>query len=133
MKGIDLISQERQRQIEQEGLTLEHDQQHENGELAIAAACYATKWTEVEDLIEWPWAKEYDKREKHGIVRRLSIAGALIAAELDRILAKMQEELICPMCGSDEVYYENPRTGSGAYTCQCCGYILKDHEVGERL
>ena len=29
---------------------------------------------------------------------------------------------ICPVCGSDEVYYENPNTGYGGYVCQDCGY-----------
>jgi hypothetical protein len=33
----------------------------------------------------WPWPAEFDKREKHGQKRSLEIAGALIAAELDRI------------------------------------------------
>jgi DNA-directed RNA polymerase subunit M/transcription elongation factor TFIIS len=28
----------------------------------------------------------------------------------------------CPECGSDEVYYENPRTGYGGYVCLDCGY-----------
>ncbi|MCM0757438.1 hypothetical protein M7775_02505, partial [Sporomusa sphaeroides DSM 2875] len=39
--GIELIAAERQRQISQEGWTPEHDDQHANGELALAAACYA--------------------------------------------------------------------------------------------
>lgn len=37
--GIDLIAAERQRQIEEEGWTPDHDDQHTNGELALAAAC----------------------------------------------------------------------------------------------
>lgn len=28
----------------------------------------------------------------------------------------------CPVCGSDEIYYENPRTGYGGYVCDDCGY-----------
>ena len=40
--GIELISKERQRQIEEEGWTPEHDNQHTEGELALVAALYAT-------------------------------------------------------------------------------------------
>jgi len=32
-------------------------------------------------------------------------------------------ELICPECNSDEVYYENPVSGSGKYTCQDCEFM----------
>lgn len=39
--GAERISRERQRQIEVEGWTAEHDNAHPNGELAKAAACYA--------------------------------------------------------------------------------------------
>ncbi|WP_373400076.1 hypothetical protein V8V91_10940 [Algoriphagus halophilus] len=39
--GIELIAEERQRQIEKEGWTSEHDAKHKNGELAHAAATYA--------------------------------------------------------------------------------------------
>lgn len=35
----------------------------------------------------WPWDAKWDKREKHDKIRSLVIAGALIAAELDRILS----------------------------------------------
>lgn len=38
--GIELISEERQRQINVEGWTAEHDSEHVNNELALAAACY---------------------------------------------------------------------------------------------
>lgn len=35
----------------------------------------------------WPWDSKWDKREKHNTLRSLVIAGALIAAEIDRITA----------------------------------------------
>ncbi|MFV0348332.1 MAG: hypothetical protein ACK5JO_07070 [Halodesulfovibrio sp.] len=41
MNGIELIAAERARQIEKEGWTPEHDDQHEPEELELAAACYA--------------------------------------------------------------------------------------------
>ena len=39
--GVELIAQERERQIEKEGWTAEHDADHTEGQLAKAAACYA--------------------------------------------------------------------------------------------
>ena len=39
--GIEAIAAERQRQIEAEGWTPGHDDTHDRGELARAAACYA--------------------------------------------------------------------------------------------
>ena len=39
--GIELIQEERTRQVQEEGWTPEHDEEHGDGELALAAACYA--------------------------------------------------------------------------------------------
>lgn len=38
----------------------------------------------------WPWDKQDYPRKKHGRLRRLAIAGALIAAEMDRLIAEQQ-------------------------------------------
>ena len=109
--GIELISKERQRQIEEEGWTPEHDSQHTEGELALVAALYATPIRLFKMMVHgdgdvsfsdpWPWfdtieitrygdgltsqVKAWDKRNKHSRLRKLIIAGALIAAEIDRI------------------------------------------------
>ena len=95
--GIEKITDERQRQIEKEGWTPEHDEQHEEGELALVAALYATPIPLLQQITgryggpefadPWPdsWDDEWDKRKKHRKLRRLVIAGALIAAEIDRI------------------------------------------------
>jgi len=37
-------------------------------------------------------------------------------------------EIICPKCNSDEVYYENPVSGSGKYTCQDCEFMGEINE-----
>ena len=42
MKGSELIAKERQRQMDVEGWDAEHDKQHDEGELALVAALYAT-------------------------------------------------------------------------------------------
>jgi hypothetical protein len=88
--GIGLIASERQRQITKENWSNDHDQvEHERHELAIAAACYALHGTTAEAVTKinhidaWPWGDVWDKRKKKNRLRRLAIAGALIAAEIE--------------------------------------------------
>ena len=99
MTGAERIAAERQRQIESEGWSEDHDRQWVGGELAIAAACYAVHdyfGIEVVNTIDrrdaFPFCTEWDKREKHDELRRLTIAGALIAAEIDRLLDEKARE-----------------------------------------
>ena len=97
MTGIELVAKERKRQIEEEGFSPKHDAEHTDGELAMAAACYAAPeqvyiHTQAEDVHHFvdPWPEdwhEWDKREEHSRIRQLAIAGALIAAEIDRLIA----------------------------------------------
>lgn len=82
--GIDLISEERLRQQKVEGWTSEHDDEHQEGELLDAAVFYAGYHTVLGDITGlWPWDdscfKPVDK------IRDLVKAGALIAAEIDRL------------------------------------------------
>ncbi len=79
------IAAERRRQIEAEGWTPEHDDTHNRGELADAAACYVLGpwWFKRlgERLWPWPlkWWKPKDRR------RDLIRAAALIMAEIERM------------------------------------------------
>lgn len=41
----------------------------------------------------------------------------------DQCEREQMDELICPECGSDEIYYENPTTGNGLYNCDECGFF----------
>lgn len=91
--GIELIAEERQRQIDVEGWTIEHDSGHTEGELSNAGAYYAL----TDDLIEfinedwgndmhlhiWPFNLKWLKRTPENRIRELQKAGALIAAEID--------------------------------------------------
>ena len=93
-EGARRIVVERIRQKTVEGWTPSHDAQHANGELSVAAACYAVHNSNQDVCVvippgidAWPWDKKWDKRRKHDRIRRLEIAGALIAAEIDRLLA----------------------------------------------
>lgn len=100
MTGAEMIAKERRRQIEKEGWTADHDANHEDGDLTMAAVAYAAYPDEVlvrverEDGYEfidpWPWDGAWDKRKKHRKLKRLVIAGALIAAEIDRIIANQE-------------------------------------------
>lgn len=94
--GIEIIAEERQRQIEVEGWTPKHDAQHEGGEMATAAACYAVApmyrgayKPEFSGIIckvaGWPWADEWWKPCPEDRIHELAKAGALIAAEIDRL------------------------------------------------
>lgn len=75
---------ERQRQIGVEGWTPEHDDEHDSGEMAIAAAFYAMAYRSYEDgRVRWPWDDKWckPKSQRHNLVR----AGALILAEIERL------------------------------------------------
>lgn len=82
--GATLIAEERQRQIAQEGWTAEHDDQWADGQLADAAGCYALEDNPNADIDAiWPWDAQWwkPKDRKRNLIR----AGALIAAEIDRL------------------------------------------------
>jgi len=89
MTGIELITNERQRQIDAEKWTSEHDDQWTREELAGAAAFYALPEKYGEVLAFWPWEPKWNKKSKHDRVRQLVVAGALIAAEIDRLQRAM--------------------------------------------
>lgn len=87
--GVELIKQERKRQIEKEGWSLKHDQIHADGQLAIAASVYA----DIENNHKWPWDKESFKPTPNDRIKELTKAGALIAAEIDRLLSVEMEAM----------------------------------------
>lgn len=109
MTGIELIAAERKRQINEEGWTPTHDEMYMAGELALAVACYASpvplyQWLIDVDKITFvdPWPG-WDKRKRIPLtnelirneelpvaerIRNLEKAGALIAAEIDRLQRK---------------------------------------------
>lgn len=84
---IGEIEAERYRQIYEEGHTFSHDDEHDRGEIAIAAACYASPSNSNERhaiLTYWPWEhgswKPSSNRRKD-----LIKAAALLIAEIERL------------------------------------------------
>ncbi|MDG3063266.1 hypothetical protein ACFQ4M_15880 [Thauera mechernichensis] len=76
---------ERRRQIEVEGWTPEHDDEHGAGEMAAAAACYALNAAGCgcEVARNWPWDGSWWKPSTAR--RDLVKAAALILAEIERL------------------------------------------------
>jgi hypothetical protein len=87
--GIDLITAERVRQVQEEGWTAKHDDVHDGGELVQAACCYANaaRYGAVpgQPPHGWPWDPSWWKARSNDPIGSLVKAGALIAAEIDRI------------------------------------------------
>lgn len=84
MTGSALIVQERERQWSEEKFDDCHDDQHRNEELALAAVRYIIPEQFREDM-PWPFAEKWWKPSPNDRVRELVKAGALIAAEIDRL------------------------------------------------
>lgn len=105
--AIALIAAERRRQIESEGWAPEHDDEHTGSEMIQAASCYVwagrqlsilpsermdlrhavangDNGSEAWPVPKWPWHLHWWKPGTDP-VRALTKAGALIAAEIDRL------------------------------------------------
>ena len=78
--GVELIAEERQRQIEVEGYIIEHDLQHGEGELLDAASAYITPNIKRPRLdvtheldCQPPYAFIYDQPSSDGTVHKMRI------------------------------------------------------------
>lgn len=103
--GVGLIREERVRQLTVEGWTPEHDDEHIYGELAQAsqAYCHAAIHQSIHGssdmnflkFIPNPFPKNWDSKwwkPSTDPIRNLVKAGALIAAEIDRLRRKGRKE-----------------------------------------
>jgi hypothetical protein len=107
LDGVERIAHERDRQTFKLGYTAKHDDKHDDGDLAMVAACYASPETiyildydEVSQSMSFhlPFPNYFeDSRPRYADgalkdptlqqrIRLLEKAGALIAAEIDRLL-----------------------------------------------
>jgi hypothetical protein len=99
MTGIERIATERKRQIKEEGFTAERDDQWSKGELTKAAVCYLYPGDELMPRWKktfWPWDARWWKPSPEKRIRNLEKAGALIAAEIDRLLRLESKEEVTP-------------------------------------
>jgi hypothetical protein len=93
--GVEIIADERQRQIEVEKFSPESDMHYKMEQLACAAVCYAAPqdrrnshgYNVLNKFWPWPqnWWKPAKKLNADERIKELAKAGALIAAEIDRL------------------------------------------------
>ncbi len=102
--GVELISEERQRQIDVEGYTRQHDSQHKTSEFIYAAIAYIESAKVGVNCVEmgntdeleimgrkaemrtfFPWGESFKPSTD---IRDLVKAGALIAVAIDRLQNK---------------------------------------------
>jgi hypothetical protein len=100
MTGAELIAAERKRQLKNKGYTLKHDEGHTKQELLVVAAALILRalnevdsasitvdeflgyYAPLEDMAWMHYIVEHERPDK---IEGLAIAGALIAAEIDRL------------------------------------------------
>lgn len=105
--GVERIAAERKRQIEEEGWTACHDEyENKDDRLALAAVSYALPKRKRKLLVEgqcflidnlWPYDDKLWKPTPDNRIRELEKAGALMAAEIDRLL-RLDKKPLCPIC-----------------------------------
>lgn len=84
MSGTALIRAERTRQ-RRLGWTKNHDFRHQQGQLLAAAICYAVPPEHRALILRAYWPHSFEYHPSIDRVRELVKAGALIAAEIDRL------------------------------------------------
>ena len=113
--GVELIADERKRQVEVKGWELKKDLKHCGQELAFAAVVYATPVLQ-RDLGLWPWEQEDYKPTPDDRVRELIKAGALVAAEIDRLqsakVAESKPDCFKP-CNCGMYHFVHCNSGKG--------------------
>jgi hypothetical protein len=87
-RAVSDIIAERHRQITAEGWTVDHDDRHMPGEMALAAASYCMTSFPHRDMEQtaknvWPWKDSWFKPKTRR--RDLIRAAALIVAEIERL------------------------------------------------
>ncbi len=81
--GLELITEERVKQISKYGYTGYHDTYYKDKELLRAALAYLNEAINSDGEKDWPFDKQYWKSEDY--VSNLKKVGAFVAAELDRL------------------------------------------------
>lgn len=105
--GLNLIIQERERQINDEGYSSLSDSRYQNNELFHAACCYYAAKREralgnnpFDAPSSWPWDAKYWKPTPNDRVRELVKAGALFKANYD-LMADEGSYQFMEMCAKE--------------------------------
>lgn len=102
---LELVAKERTRQIVEKGYTPQHDDEHTDGSLADAGACYGAtvpvyklggEIFPVRTL--YPWCPVFDSREKHDRKTNLIIGAAFFMAEYERLEREEKKDTRCRGC-----------------------------------
>lgn len=120
---LNLVKAERQKQINKHGYTPEYDDEHTDGSIADAGACYGgTPITIFKTEAQYdysplfPWDTKYFKKVYHDRKQQLVIGAAFYMAEYERIVREEQKATanlcsdcnLCPAtCGA------SPKFGTG--------------------
>lgn len=107
------ILEERVRHVLDERWTLQHDDEHSKGEMALAAGVYAIASWKLAIVDLWPWSKSWLKLSNPR--RNLVKAGALIVAEIER-LDRISSD-ISRVSEIDKMFDE--ATGWGSWMVEC--------------
>lgn len=147
LSGAELIAVERRRQVEEEGWTPQHDDQWKRSELIDAALAYLNVTSRDLDYMPryWPWAEFWWKPKDP--MRNFIKAGALIAAEIDRLQRIVEKKknpphayrqvldfsVECPHCNRPMILITSDDRGLPTFhlcTCRTVINIVQDG-VGE--
>lgn len=146
--GVELISIERERKQARGTRTAEKDAKLDSGELLDAAQCYLHAAFATEDLIDYESAEEFiedgwpfdgNPNLSDSPVTNLVRAGALIAAEIDRIQAaeavsvkvKSPDRIeSLPIFNDDDLATAGYAESLGFTKKNILGVILYQHDVG---
>lgn len=84
--GIDLVKEEREKQINKHGYNVAHDRQHSRKAVLYGALAYLNSaiYSSNVGIEDWPFEKESFKPE--GDIKNLVKAAAMIVAEIDKRL-----------------------------------------------
>ena len=125
-KFLELVKDERVKQINKHGYTHEHDDGHTDGSIADAAACYAAtaqvyKIKEFNELFPmktlYPWGMRYFKKEEKSRKDQIITACAMLMAEWER-LDRIEKKATVHLCDDCNLSFHNCKSnhkfGTGA-------------------
>lgn len=139
---LELVAKERTRQIVEKGYTAKHDDEHTDGSIADAGACYASTVNAYKKDAYglycplWRWDIEYFKKEDHDRKQQLIIAAAFINAEYDRIVRAEQKDSRCRGCNylaskDGNTWCALMGISMDEYSARCDEYQLPPFEASE--